>query len=68
MYACLSHCWGGLSMLRTTTATYKIYQNSIPWDSLSMTFKDVIHLTRRVGLQYLWIDSLCIIQDDIGDW
>ena len=31
-------------------------------------FQDVVTVTRKLGLRYLWIDSLCIIQDPSGDW
>jgi Heterokaryon incompatibility protein (HET) len=55
-------------MLTTTKATLTSWQQSIPWDRLSKTFQDAILVTRDLGLQYLWIDSLCIIQDDANDW
>jgi hypothetical protein len=67
-YACLSHCWGGLSIICTTKSTYIQHQESISWDQLPATFQQAIDLSRRLGLQFLWIDSLCIIQDDAGDW
>ncbi len=35
---------------------------------MSQAFKDAIVLTRELGLKYIWIDSLCIIQDDLLDW
>ena len=63
-YACLSHCWGsGASILKTTLATKQGFQKQIPWDSLPTTFTDAIDVCRKLGLDYLWIDSLCIIQD-----
>ena len=40
----------------------------IHWHDLSKTFQDAIVLTRNLGYQYIWIDSLCIIQDDEVDW
>lgn len=40
----------------------------IPLDNFPLTFRDAILITRRLGYQYLWIDSLCIIQDSIEDW
>jgi hypothetical protein len=40
----------------------------IPLEGLTETFKDAIHTNRFLGLQYLWIDSLCILQDDPDDW
>lgn len=35
---------------------------------LSQTFRDAITITRQLNIRYLWIDSLCIIQDDLRDW
>ncbi|KAE8372075.1 hypothetical protein BDV26DRAFT_298206 [Aspergillus bertholletiae] len=35
---------------------------------LSPTFREAIKFTRGIGLQYIWIDALCILQDDADDW
>lgn len=40
----------------------------IPWELLPTTFRDAIQVTKGLGIRYLWIDSLCIIQDDDVDW
>jgi hypothetical protein len=40
----------------------------IPLEELTRTFQDAVHTTRFLGIQYLWIDSLCILQDDPDDW
>ncbi|KAI4641858.1 uncharacterized protein J4E79_011629 [Alternaria viburni] len=40
----------------------------IPWDELTQTFQDAITISRKVGIPYVWIDSLCIVQDDQEDW
>lgn len=64
-YVCLSHCWGqeGKSdVLRTTKNNLDTFKKGIPWESLPKTFQDSIHFTRRFGLKYIWIDSLCIVQ------
>ncbi|KAF2123162.1 heterokaryon incompatibility protein-domain-containing protein [Lophiotrema nucula] len=68
-YLCLSHCWGSSSHpLRTLKENLSQHLASIDWDSLPATFKDAIHFTRRLGYQFVWIDSLCIVQDDLDDW
>ncbi|KAH7087870.1 heterokaryon incompatibility protein-domain-containing protein [Paraphoma chrysanthemicola] len=67
-YACLSHCWGGRPVLETTTATLQKYHDSIPWKDLPKTFQHAISFTYRLGIKYLWIDSLCILQDSAIDW
>ena len=52
------------------TKQYNIgaWKKDIPWTLIPKTFKDAIALTRDIGIRYLWIDSLCIIQDDSKDW
>ena len=67
-YLTLSHCWGITKMFRTTTATLEARKSAISLEELSQTFRDAVLITRRLGFRYLWIDSLCIIQDDPKDW
>ncbi|KAJ3527942.1 hypothetical protein NM208_g10456 [Fusarium decemcellulare] len=68
-YACLSHCWGtNTNVVKTTKQTLESFRTLIPWDKLSKTFRDAIEICRRLGILYLWIDSLCIIQDSAEDW
>jgi hypothetical protein len=68
-YSCLSHCWGGIVPLRLTSSMVQVFQDTeIPWETLPRTFQHAIDMTHRLGLRYIWIDSLCIIQDDIEDW
>jgi hypothetical protein len=64
----LSHCWGDVQPLKTTRETIASHQNSITWTDLPKTFQDAIIFTRCLGLKYLWIDSLCICQDEPEDW
>ena len=68
-YVCLSHCWGGVEpVCRTTSRTIESNKSSIDWGTMPATFRDAITFTRCLGLKYLWIDSMCIIQDDSRDW
>ena len=67
-YCALSHCWGSLECLRLTKASSSPLQKSIAWQQLPKTFQDAVIITRNVGVRYLWIDSLCIYQDDVADW
>jgi hypothetical protein len=67
-YIALSHCWGKAPIIRTTLNTVSSRLKRIKWDSLSKTFQDAIIITRLLCIRYLWIDSLCIIQDDPNDW
>ncbi|KAK3291595.1 heterokaryon incompatibility protein-domain-containing protein [Chaetomium fimeti] len=68
-YCCLSHCWGGVTdmpLLKTTTL--KSFVSGIDITTLPRTFQDAILITRQLGVRYLWIDSLCIVQDSAEDW
>ncbi|KAK3487577.1 uncharacterized protein B0T23DRAFT_322736 [Neurospora hispaniola] len=67
-YIALSHCWGKDQHFTTTTSNIKDHMNSIPMDKLPKTFQDAIRTTRELGIQYLWIDSICIVQGDHGDF
>ncbi|KAF7957338.1 hypothetical protein EAE96_002924 [Botrytis aclada] len=67
-YIALSHCWGNPIPTSSTTATLPQYQNELPFDLLPANFRDAITITRELGVQYLWIDSLCIVQDSKHDW
>ncbi|KAK4458532.1 heterokaryon incompatibility protein-domain-containing protein, partial [Cladorrhinum samala] len=67
-YLTLSHCWGSTGPLQTTTANIGKHLYDIPVGTLPRLFLDAVTLTARLGYQYLWIDSLCIIQDSPGDW
>lgn len=67
-YVALSHCWGGSSPVATTSSTLDAMQQGIPMKDLPKTFKEAVEVTRVLGIRYLWIDSLCIIQDSAEDW
>jgi hypothetical protein len=68
-YVALSHCWGGLvPACCTTRANLQAQQSRIPLGSLPQTFRDAVIFARKLGIQYLWIDTLCILQDDEADW
>jgi len=67
-YVSLSHCWGTSPIIQTYRFNIQSRVHSISWDDLSKTFQDAIIVTRELGLRYLWIDSLCIVQDDPMDW
>ena len=70
-YLALSHCWGtatGSQIPKTTTANLAERMAGVRWDELSKTFQDSLAITRCLGLRYIWIDSLCIIQDSEEDF
>ncbi|KAE9574063.1 hypothetical protein CGMCC3_g9920 [Colletotrichum fructicola] len=66
----LSHCWGSADCLVLTTDNIDAFRREIPTEQLPQLYRDAISTTRRLGVRYLWIDSLCIIQrgDEKADW
>lgn len=67
-YFALSHCWGTTRIITTTNGNLKRHLEDISFQELSKTFQDAVTTTRRLSFRYLWIDSLCIIQDSKSDW
>ncbi|KXX74204.1 Heterokaryon incompatibility protein 6, OR allele [Madurella mycetomatis] len=70
-YACLSYVWGTGGQAQYTGATKEVMEapQGLLDDSIDLprTIRDSIEVTRRIGLRYLWIDALCILQDDSED-
>ncbi len=67
-YITLSHCWGGEQPLVTTVATLRERRKGISMELFPALYQDAIRVTRELGIKYLWIDSLCILQDCKDDW
>jgi len=67
-YTALSYCWGTEPQpLVTTEENIKSLCDDIPTSSLARTIQEVITVTRKLGIRYIWIDALCIIQDSQED-
>lgn len=64
-YVALSHVWGIGKGLKTTKENLQAHLKGITWSSLPRAFQEAAVLTRALGIRYLWIDSLCLVQDDI---
>ncbi|RFU80686.1 het-domain-containing [Trichoderma arundinaceum] len=74
-YACLSHCWGlkdsdsvNQRPLETTEGNLASFLERIPYEMLPKSFQEAVIFTRKLGIRYLWIDSLCIVQNSPKDW
>lgn len=67
-YVTLSYCWGGDSTSATTRSNVASMKEGICLRDLPQTFQDARLMTRALDVQYLWIDRLCIYQDDVEDW
>jgi hypothetical protein len=69
-YAALSYCWG-IQMdttYKTTLSTLEKRKDRIEFTDLPLTYRHAVEVTRNLGLRYLWIDALCIIQGCLADW
>jgi hypothetical protein len=70
-YVALSYCWGkgGGSALFVTKSTNLVDRlTGFSESELPQTLQDAINAVRKLGIHYIWIDALCIIQDDTSDW
>jgi Heterokaryon incompatibility protein (HET) len=71
-YVTLSHRWGNNLFTQLRKENFNKFKESILVKSLPQTFQDAIHFARRLAedkdIRYLWIDSLCILQNDKDDW
>lgn len=67
-YVALSHVWGGEISYKLKMKLLEGWTRSIDVNELPRIFQDAITVTRNLGLRYLWIDALCIVQDSPKDW
>jgi hypothetical protein len=67
-YTTLSHRWGQAKFLQLTRHNVEEFHRKIPIDELPQTFREAILVSKALQVRYLWIDSLCIVQDDASDW
>lgn len=70
-YLALSHCWGQVDIdaaWRLNSGNKTQYYRELPESVLRRTFIDAVKITRDIGESYLWVDSLCILQDCSKDW
>ncbi|KAH8674264.1 heterokaryon incompatibility protein-domain-containing protein [Xylariales sp. PMI_506] len=69
-YIALSYCWGTLksNTYLTTNASVKARKDGIEFADLPPLFQDIVTLARHLGVDYIWIDRLCIIQGSDADF
>jgi hypothetical protein len=69
-YVALSYCWGSNldGVLTTTKKNLVSHREVIPLRSLPQTLQDAILVSRGIGIEYVWVDYICIVQDDEEDW
>lgn len=66
-YCCLSYCWGGDQPVKTTLSSLQARVLGIIFSELPQTLRDAILITLRLGLRFIWIACLFIIQDGADD-
>ncbi|EFY86402.1 putative tol protein [Metarhizium acridum CQMa 102] len=66
-YTALSYCWGKPPHVFKTTTSVMQDPSLIDWSTAPGTILDAITITRRLGIRYLWVDAVCILQDDEDD-
>jgi hypothetical protein len=66
-YITLSYCWGPPPFLTTTLSNIETHQKTMPMSELPRTIYDAVVVTRGMGMRYIWIDAVCIIQDSPED-
>ena len=69
-YVTLSHClWDTAksNLFETTQASLESNLAGMPWERIPRPYQDAMTITHCLGLEYLWIDSLCVLQDSPSD-
>jgi hypothetical protein len=67
-YATLSHTGGGILAKKLGKESIQEFQRRIRVLGLPKTFREAIHVTRKLSVKYLWVDALCVIQNSDKDW
>ncbi|KAK7962918.1 HET-domain-containing protein [Apiospora aurea] len=67
-YATLSYCWGTRPFIQLTKHNFPDLTKEIPTEDVPPIFADAFTIARALEIGYIWIDSLCIVQDDEADW
>jgi hypothetical protein len=67
-FAALSYCWGADFGFQTTLSTLTHVQSGLKLEEIPQTIRDAVFVTRELGLRYLWVDRLCIVQDNVEEF
>jgi hypothetical protein len=68
LYATLSYSWGDKGFAMATSGSYEALKQGFNGGTLPVAFRDAAAMAQSLDIRYLWIDTLCIIQDSIMDW
>ncbi|KAF6824864.1 hypothetical protein CPLU01_10630 [Colletotrichum plurivorum] len=67
-YVAVSYCWGKSNTFTTTQSTIGDRKRGFSVADMPLTLRDAVAITHDLGLRYVWIDALCIVQDSEEDW
>ena len=67
-YLTLSHCWGSGPVFTLVSDNLEMLKRNVPVERLPKVFQDTLSMAIELGINYVWIDSLCILQDSKEDW
>ncbi|XXH05922.1 hypothetical protein Hte_012364 [Hypoxylon texense] len=67
-YVALSYCWGKSPTLKTESENIEFLKQGFDLSQLPATIRDAIRIAQNLGLEYIWVDALCIVQDSKRDW
>ena len=67
-YCALSYCWGEGNFEMTASHNVSTRMKGFDTKVLPRTVRDAIIICQRLGIPYMWIDSLCILQDNVHEW
>ncbi|OTA93505.1 hypothetical protein M434DRAFT_39704, partial [Hypoxylon sp. CO27-5] len=67
-YIALSYCWGKSNVLKAESSNIQSLKHGFNLEQLPAAIQDAAQVTQNLGLKYLWVDALCIIQDSKMDW
>jgi hypothetical protein len=66
-YAALSYCWGTSAPFTTGSSTLESRCQGFSVAEMPLTLRESVQVVRDLGIRYLWIDALCILQGDKED-
>ena len=68
-YCSLSHCWGKPTFVQLHVENKTLFmEKGVDWHLFPTNFQQAIEIVRTLDVGYIWIDSLCIVQNDAADW
>jgi hypothetical protein len=67
-YVTLSYSWGKGNSFKTTSDSIDTLRSGFPTAELPKTIQDAVAIANKMGFKWIWVDQLCILQDNVDDW